>query len=243
MRMHTSAAPTAQHGRCQASEAAGRTRGWLAVSTATCFYMVRNWHLARMCGWLPARRRACLSAPLYKNNPLEKRIDGTNVRTGFKNPVGFLKWALPKLHRHAPARTYLLGQRQRSFHALRPGCPPSNPWSRKQFCPRLPSPVRLLRGAKAGAAILRSHAEVGVCSGTPCPSGVRVPKYRHRAANPNNGILCGGNTSAHGRPISTPETMFLSNPKHAPSGAGPAAGRPSASGWAFEHPASLSIVR
>ena len=73
MRMQTSAAPTAQHGRCQASEAAGRTREWLAVSTATCFYMVRSWHLARICGWLPARRRACLSAPLYKNNPCRRK--------------------------------------------------------------------------------------------------------------------------------------------------------------------------
>ena len=121
VRMHISAAPTAQHGRCQASGAAGRTREWLAVSTATCFYMVRNWHLARICGWLPARRRACLSAPLYKNNPLEERIDGTNVRTGFKNPVGPFKWALPRPYRRAPARAYSLGQRQRSSYARRPG--------------------------------------------------------------------------------------------------------------------------
>ena len=146
-------------------------REWLAVSTATCFYMVRNWHLARICGWLPARRRACLSAPLYKNNPLEERIDGTNVRTGFKNPVGPLKWALPRPYRRAPARAYLLRQRQRSFHARRPGYPPSSPWLRKQFCPPAPSPVRLLRGTETGTAILRFHAEVGVCSETSCSSG------------------------------------------------------------------------
>jgi hypothetical protein len=31
--------------------------------------------------WLPAFRRACLSTPLYKNNPLVGRNCGTNVKT------------------------------------------------------------------------------------------------------------------------------------------------------------------
>jgi hypothetical protein len=33
--------------------------------------------------WLPAFRRACLSTPLYKNNPLVGRNCGTNVKTHF----------------------------------------------------------------------------------------------------------------------------------------------------------------
>ena len=61
--------------------------GLSGASTATCFYMVRNWHLARGCGWLPALRRACLSAPLYKNNPSEKRIDAANIGPEMRTPL------------------------------------------------------------------------------------------------------------------------------------------------------------